>query len=202
MSTPDRGAMLERGHPEISIRAQCRPLGIGRSGVYRPAPANDDEDLALMRRIDALFTAWPFLGQRLHRTAVAVSEVRGRLSQGLRGRPRGARRDCRVNRLLQRPEASSGAGRPNPDGGVACGRQRRASRQRRRHDAALARRCRVAHMPTATTATDALRGVIKEVGAGQPSNQERWSIGPADGVRLRLSLPFDGCDQSLRRVNV
>jgi putative transposase len=64
MSTPDRKAMLDRGHPEISIRRQCRLLGFARSGVYRPALANDDEDLALMRRIDALFTAWPFLGSR------------------------------------------------------------------------------------------------------------------------------------------
>lgn len=64
MSTPDRRAMLERGHPTLSIRGQCRLLGIARSGVYRPDPANDDEDLALMRRIDALFTAWPFLGSR------------------------------------------------------------------------------------------------------------------------------------------
>src|SRR6266511_3632431 len=40
-------------------------------------------------------------------------------------------------------------------------------------------------MPTATTtATDALRGVIKEVGAGQLSNQERWSGGPAEGVHF------------------
>ena len=64
MSTPDRRAMLERDHPEISIRGQCRLLGLARSGVYRPAAADDDGDLALMRRIDALFTAWPFLGSR------------------------------------------------------------------------------------------------------------------------------------------
>jgi putative transposase len=39
-------------------------LGLARSGVYRlPRPANDD-DLVLMRRIDALFTRWPFLGSR------------------------------------------------------------------------------------------------------------------------------------------
>ena len=42
----------------------ARSHGIARSGVYRPRPANDDGDLALMRRIDALFMAWPFLGSR------------------------------------------------------------------------------------------------------------------------------------------
>jgi putative transposase len=56
--------MLDRDHPTLSIRGQCRLLGIARSGVYRPASAGDGEDLALMRRIDALFTAWPFLGSR------------------------------------------------------------------------------------------------------------------------------------------
>ncbi len=64
MSTSDRRAMLDRGHPTLSIRGQCRLLGLARSGVYRPAAANDAADLALMRRIDALFTAWPFLGSR------------------------------------------------------------------------------------------------------------------------------------------
>ncbi len=64
MSTPDRKALLDRDHGKLSIRGQCRLLGIARSGVYRPAPANDDGDLGLMRRIDALFMAWPFLGSR------------------------------------------------------------------------------------------------------------------------------------------
>jgi putative transposase len=64
MSAPDRKAMLDREHPELSMRRQCAMLGIARSGVYRlPRPANDAE-LGLMRRIDALFTQWPFLGSR------------------------------------------------------------------------------------------------------------------------------------------
>jgi putative transposase len=64
MSTPDRTARLDRAHRVLSIRRQCQLLGLARSGVYRtPAPANDN-DLALMRRIDELFTAWPFLGSR------------------------------------------------------------------------------------------------------------------------------------------
>jgi putative transposase len=64
MSVPDRRALVDRDHREPSIRKQCKLLGLARSGVYRkPAPANDN-DLALMRRIDELFTAWPFLGSR------------------------------------------------------------------------------------------------------------------------------------------
>jgi putative transposase len=64
MSIPDRRARLDRAHGTLSIRRQCRLLGLARSGVYRtPAPASDD-DLGLMRRIDELFTAWPFLGSR------------------------------------------------------------------------------------------------------------------------------------------
>ncbi len=64
MSAPDRRGLLDRDHGRLSIRRQCGLLGIARSGVYRrPRPANDN-DLALTRRIDELFTAWPFLGSR------------------------------------------------------------------------------------------------------------------------------------------
>ena len=63
MSAPDRRALVDRGDT-LSIRKQCVLLGVARSGFYRPPrPANDD-DLGLMRRIDELFTAWPFLGSR------------------------------------------------------------------------------------------------------------------------------------------
>jgi putative transposase len=65
MSVPDRRALVDRTQADLSIRRQCELLGIARSGVYRSPPAaNDDDDLALMRRIDELFTAWPFLGSR------------------------------------------------------------------------------------------------------------------------------------------
>jgi putative transposase len=63
MSAPDRRALVDRGDA-LSIRKQCALLGVARSGVYRPPrPANNNE-LAVMRRIDELFTAWPFLGSR------------------------------------------------------------------------------------------------------------------------------------------
>ena len=64
MSAPDRKAMLDRDDRRLSIRRQCALLGVARSDVYRsPRPANDN-DLATMRRLDELFTAWPFLGSR------------------------------------------------------------------------------------------------------------------------------------------
>ena len=64
MSTPDRRARLDRAHGSLSIRRQCRLLGLARSSVYRTPAPPDEDDLALMRRIDELFTAWPFLGSR------------------------------------------------------------------------------------------------------------------------------------------
>jgi putative transposase len=64
MSAPDRRAKLDRDHPHLSVRQQCAMLGIARSGVYRSACAANDNDLALLRRIDELFTRWPFLGSR------------------------------------------------------------------------------------------------------------------------------------------
>jgi putative transposase len=75
MSAPDRRALVDRGHARLSIRRQCTLLGLARSGVYLPPrPANDD-DLSLMRRLDELFLAWPFLGSR-RMTALLRAEGR------------------------------------------------------------------------------------------------------------------------------
>jgi putative transposase len=56
--------MLDRKHGKLSIRRQCELLGIARSGVYRPPQPANDNDLGVMRRLDELFTQWPFLGSR------------------------------------------------------------------------------------------------------------------------------------------
>jgi len=64
MSTPDRRALVDRSDRTVSVRRQCALLGVARSGVYRPPKPANENDLALMRRIDELFTAWPFLGSR------------------------------------------------------------------------------------------------------------------------------------------
>ena len=64
MSVPDRRAKLDRKHGKLSIRRQCALLGISRSSVYRPERAANDDDLVVMRRLDELFTQWPFLDSR------------------------------------------------------------------------------------------------------------------------------------------
>ena len=77
-------------HPTLSIRGQCRLLW---SGVYRPVPANDAEDLVLMRRIEVLFMAWPFLGSRrltamLRAEGIAVNRKRVQRCAGLGPKPK------------------------------------------------------------------------------------------------------------------
>jgi putative transposase len=64
MSAPDRRRLVDRRHGALSIRRQCALLGIGRSGIYRPLSAANDNDLGLLRRIDEVFTTWPVLGSR------------------------------------------------------------------------------------------------------------------------------------------
>ncbi len=73
MSVPDRRAMLDRADRTLSLRRQCALLGVARSGIYRPHKPANDNDAALMRRIDELFTAWPFLGSR-RMTAMLCAE--------------------------------------------------------------------------------------------------------------------------------
>jgi putative transposase len=65
------------------VVVQCRLLKVARSTLYyRPVPVSED-DLALMRRMDELYLAWPFYGSRrmvvvLRRDGVAVNRKRVR----------------------------------------------------------------------------------------------------------------------------
>jgi len=88
MSAPDRRSLIDRDHGTLSIRRQCTLVSVARSGVYRPLRPTNDDDLSLMRRIDELFTAWPFLGSR--RMAVMLRA---------QGRPVNRKR---VQRLMRR----------------------------------------------------------------------------------------------------
>src|SRR5208282_3352816 len=72
MNQTARLKMIARPHPRFSIVEQCALLKVPRSTLYyKPHPVRD-EDLQLMRRIDEIYTKWPFYGSRR-----IVAELRG-----------------------------------------------------------------------------------------------------------------------------
>jgi len=60
MNRAERLAMVDRSRTDLSVRWQCRLLGLARSGVYRQPAAPDPEQLALMRWLDEQYLATPF----------------------------------------------------------------------------------------------------------------------------------------------
>ncbi len=54
--------MLEPGHKTISLRRQCRLLGLNRATAHYRPRAESPEQLALKEAIDAQYTARPFYG--------------------------------------------------------------------------------------------------------------------------------------------
>ena len=55
---------MEPDDPEVSIRRQCRLLGLNRSTRYYVPAKVSAEETALMKAIDRIFTKWPFYGSR------------------------------------------------------------------------------------------------------------------------------------------
>ena len=64
LSRATRRNLVQRGHPQASLSLQCRLLGLCRSTLYYRPRAADPDELALMRRLDELYTAHPFYGSR------------------------------------------------------------------------------------------------------------------------------------------
>lgn len=64
----DRRPLLEPAHPTLSIREQCRLLGVNRSSLYyRPVERNEFklEKLNLLNLVDETYTEHPFMGTRM-----------------------------------------------------------------------------------------------------------------------------------------
>lgn len=58
----ERRPLIAPSHPKITIQRQCELIGVGRSTYYyEPAPASP-ETVALMHRIDAIYTQYPYYG--------------------------------------------------------------------------------------------------------------------------------------------
>ena len=81
--------MIERDGA-LSLSRQCAVLGVSRSSQYYRPKGESAEDLALMRRMDGLHTAYPFYGSRqlmrhLRREGVAAGRHRIRRLMRLMG---------------------------------------------------------------------------------------------------------------------
>src|SRR5258708_16357994 len=64
MNRPERLALVDHDEPALPVVAQCRLLKVARSTLYyQPVPVSVD-DLAMMRRMDELYLAYPFYGSR------------------------------------------------------------------------------------------------------------------------------------------
>jgi putative transposase len=100
MNQTARRAMIARLHPQFSSIEQCALLTVPRSTLYyKPTPVSDD-DRALMRRIDEIYTKWPVYGAR-------------RLVAAWRGEGHDVNRQ-RVRRLMRLMGIEASYPRPNP----------------------------------------------------------------------------------------
>ena len=56
--------MIDPSHRHLSVARQCKLLGLARSSFYYAPLGASAEALALMHRLDELYTQWPFYGVR------------------------------------------------------------------------------------------------------------------------------------------
>jgi putative transposase len=90
LNTEQKKALIEPGHPELSIRKQCDLLGLNRSSFYYQPVGVGDYTLLLMRLIDEQYTRTPFFGVPkmtgwLHRRGHHVNRKRVRRLMRLLG---------------------------------------------------------------------------------------------------------------------
>jgi len=74
--TTDKRRLVDRKDPRLSIRRQCRLLGLARSSCYYGPQGESATNVALMRSIDELYTERPFYGSRRIANELAVGRSR------------------------------------------------------------------------------------------------------------------------------
>jgi len=67
---------IEPEHHTISARRQCELVGLARSSRYYESRGETAANLALMRRIDEVYTRWPFYGSRKLALELGVNRKR------------------------------------------------------------------------------------------------------------------------------
>lgn len=106
MSAARRRGIVDTGHPQLSIRNQCKLLDLQRSTYYYQPQGESEYNLELMRLIDELFTNLPFLGSRqMRRMLVDTGHQVGR------GRVRRLMRTMGLMAVFHKPRASQ----PHPE---------------------------------------------------------------------------------------
>jgi putative transposase len=64
LTLPERLALVEHGHPGVSLTLQADLLSVSRSSLYYQPVLPSAEEVALKHRIDEIYTASPFYGSR------------------------------------------------------------------------------------------------------------------------------------------
>lgn len=106
MSAARRRGIVDTGHPQLSIRNQCKLLDLQRSTYYYQPQGESEYNLELMRLIDELFTNLPFLGSRqMRRLLVDTGHQVGR------GRVRRLMRKMGLMAVFHKPRTSQ----PHPE---------------------------------------------------------------------------------------
>jgi putative transposase len=101
MSRVERLKLIARPHPQFSIIEQCALLKVPRSTLYYKPKSVNDDDLALMKRIDEIYLKWPFYGSRR-----MVAELRGEGHEINRKRVRRLMRLMGIEAFYQKPNTS------------------------------------------------------------------------------------------------
>lgn len=71
--------MIERDHKKLSIRAQCRLLGVNRNRLEPKRPKISADDEKIMGQIDLIHTDCPLLGAR--KIVLELRDVGWRISK-------------------------------------------------------------------------------------------------------------------------
>jgi len=61
MSPAEKKTLVRREHPDLSVSRQCKLLKLCRSSLYYTPVGISAETLELMKKIDKVFTTYPFL---------------------------------------------------------------------------------------------------------------------------------------------
>ena len=56
--------MIEKHHAQLSVRKQCKLLGVNRNRLEPPPKRKVEGDEAIMAEIDRIYTECPFYGAR------------------------------------------------------------------------------------------------------------------------------------------